>query len=123
MDHKEIRDFNRRLGKKLREVRIAHGLTQQQLGDCAGVSFQQIQKNENGQNRISAERLFRISKRLNVPIGFFFDGAADQAHSRLLPSETIRLAADIDRLPDTAIIHNVRSLVGAISNAWGRHAK
>jgi transcriptional regulator with XRE-family HTH domain len=49
------------------------GITQGDLGDKIGLTFQQIQKYERGANRISASRLFEISRALDVPITFFFE--------------------------------------------------
>ena len=48
-----------------------------------GISFQQLQKYENGQNRISAGRLFGIAKALNVPVGWFFEAPAPLAELEL----------------------------------------
>ncbi len=61
------------VGKRLRQKRDLAGLSQERLADHVGVTFQQIQKYENGQNRISASRLYEFSKILKVPISFFFD--------------------------------------------------
>ncbi len=49
------------------------GLTQEKLADLIGVTFQQIQKYEQGKNRISAARLYDLSIILQTPIQFFFD--------------------------------------------------
>ncbi len=54
-------------------------MTQQQLGDKVGVKFQQIQKYENGANRISASRLWDIAAVMEVPVSFFFEGLDGQA--------------------------------------------
>jgi transcriptional regulator with XRE-family HTH domain len=61
------------VGARLRQRRTLLGMTQTNLGDAIGVSFQQMQKYENGANRISASRLFDLSRILDVPIQFFFD--------------------------------------------------
>ena len=50
-------------------------MSQSQLGDALGITFQQIQKYEKGANRISASRLQHISQILQVPVPFFFEGA------------------------------------------------
>jgi transcriptional regulator with XRE-family HTH domain len=50
-------------------------MSQEKLGDLVGVTFQQIQKYENGSNRISAGRLYQVSAVLELPIMFFFEGA------------------------------------------------
>ena len=63
------------VGKKIRSQRILLGLSQTELGDKLGITFQQIQKYERGANRISVGRLKRIADIFDVPIYFFFDGA------------------------------------------------
>ena len=49
-------------------------MSQQKLGEALGLTFQQVQKYENGANRISASRLQQISETFQVPIEFFFEG-------------------------------------------------
>ncbi len=61
------------VGARLRQRRTLLGMTQTNLSDAIGVSFQQMQKYEKGTNRISASRLFDLSRILDVPIQFFFD--------------------------------------------------
>ena len=51
-------------------------MTQQQLAQAVGIRFQQIQKYESGANRISASRLWDLSRALDMPVSFFFDGLA-----------------------------------------------
>lgn len=60
------------VGRNLRNQRVYKGMTQKKLGEHAGVTFQQIQKYENGHNRISASMLYRLSKTLDMPIQSFF---------------------------------------------------
>lgn len=62
------------VGKRVRHRRWMVGMTQQQLADAVGIKFQQIQKYETGMNRISASRLWDISRTLGVSIDFFFEG-------------------------------------------------
>ncbi len=61
------------VGVQLRQRRTLLGMTQTNLGDAIGVAFQQVQKYERGTNRISASRLFNLSRILDVPVQFFFD--------------------------------------------------
>lgn len=63
------------VGQRIRARRQSLKLTQTQLADSIGVTFQQVQKYENGANRVSAARLWAISEVLEVPISFFFEGA------------------------------------------------
>jgi len=62
------------VGQRLRLRRQLRNVSQEQLGDEVGVTFQQIQKYENGRNRISASRLYRLALVLDVPVDWFFDG-------------------------------------------------
>lgn len=61
------------VGARIRRRRALLGMSQEQLGDALGVTFQQIQKYERGANRVGASRLFDISRVLDVPISYFFE--------------------------------------------------
>ena len=61
------------VGARLRRRRTLSGMSQTTLGDAIGLTFQQVQKYERGANRISASRLFGLSRVLDVPIEYFFD--------------------------------------------------
>ncbi len=61
------------VGARLRQRRTLSGMSQTTLGDAIGLTFQQVQKYERGANRISASRLFDLSRLFDVPIQFFFD--------------------------------------------------
>ena len=60
------------VGSRIRKFRKGRGMTQAQLGEKLGVSFQQVQKYENGKNRVGASRLQMISTALDVPVGHLF---------------------------------------------------
>ncbi len=60
-------------GARLRVRRTLLGMTQTNLSDAIGVSYQQMQKYECGKDRISASRLFALSRVLDVPVQHFFD--------------------------------------------------
>jgi transcriptional regulator with XRE-family HTH domain len=62
------------VGQRIRIQRLAAGLSQSELAERIGVTFQQVQKYEKGMNRVGAGRLTKIARVLNVPIGSFFDG-------------------------------------------------
>jgi len=66
------------IAKRIRALRLERGLTQVELGNFLGVTFQQFQKYERGVNRVSAGRLQRIASVLDVPVTFFFTGAHEQ---------------------------------------------
>ncbi len=65
------------VGERVRLRRTLMGLSQEALGDELNLSFQQVQKYERGTNRISASRLYEISRILDVQISYFFEGIAD----------------------------------------------
>mgnify|MGYP002784433501 FL=1 len=62
------------VGERLKQLRNKLKLSQTKLGEMVGISFQQIQKYEKGQNRIPASKLFEFSEVLNAPITYFYDG-------------------------------------------------
>ncbi len=64
---------DRHVGARIRERRIMLGLSQQQLAQMIGVTYQQAHKYERGLNRISAGRLYEIAQVLSVPISWFFE--------------------------------------------------
>jgi transcriptional regulator with XRE-family HTH domain len=61
------------VGACLRLRRAELGMSQAQVGEAIGVSFQQIQKYERGTDRVSASALFELSRVLDVPVSFFFE--------------------------------------------------
>ena len=88
------------VGARIRGRRIMLGLTQQQLAELIGVTYQQAHKYERGINRVSAGRLFEIARVLSVPVGHFFEGIGEEGvrpvnpHQRML-LEIARNFADI----------------------------
>ncbi len=61
------------VGSRTRQRRTLLGMTQTDLGDAIGLTFQQVQKYEYGKNRISASRLCDLCRVLDVSIQYFFD--------------------------------------------------
>lgn len=70
------------VGKRVKLRRNILHITQQQLGEMLGLTFQQIQKYEKGGNRIGASRLWDISKVLGVPVGFFYEEIDDETDAQ-----------------------------------------
>ena len=69
------------VGGRVRMRRLFLGLSQEKLANAIGVSFQQLQKYERGTNRISASRLYALSKFLGVPVSWFFEDAPSERRS------------------------------------------
>ena len=55
---KRSNDIDELVGRNIRLLRLSRGMTQTELAEAIGATFQQIQKYEKGQNRTSAGRLF-----------------------------------------------------------------
>lgn len=70
---------DRHVGRRVCEKRISLGYNQSDLGRALGLTFQQIQKYEKGVNRISASKLFDISRFFKVDVSYFFEGLSDGA--------------------------------------------
>jgi transcriptional regulator with XRE-family HTH domain len=62
------------VGRNIRIYRLAKGLSQTELGEKLGITFQQIQKYEKGTNRVGSGRLYQISTILDMSVMSFFDG-------------------------------------------------
>lgn len=83
------------VGLRIRQRRILLGLTQQQLAEMIGVTYQQAHKYERGVNRISAGRLYEIAQVLGVGVGYFFEGVNGDGQ-RLL-NQRQRLCLEVSR--------------------------
>lgn len=70
------------IGRKIRALRLERGLSQSNLADGIGLTFQQVQKYEKGTNRVSAGRLQKIADLLNIPVTFFYGEMSAGARPR-----------------------------------------
>ncbi|WP_343031177.1 helix-turn-helix transcriptional regulator [Roseospira navarrensis] len=113
------------VGDRIRLRRAMLRLTQQDLAQSIGISFQQLQKYERGANRVSASRLFDIANHLDVPISFFFQDIDDDLlrqrgfsgqHAEVDPaltSEALRLMTAYNRLPNDAVRQKILEFLTA----------
>jgi transcriptional regulator with XRE-family HTH domain len=81
------------IGRRVRAGRLAHGISQENLAESVGVTFQQIQKYENGTNRIGTGRLYAIGKFLQLPVAYFFEGL-DKEPSRSGENSNIEMISE-----------------------------
>ncbi len=82
------------VGGRVRDRRTLIGMSLEELGKHVGLTFQQIQKNEKGMNRIAASRLWVISLVLGQPISWFFEGIGERKRKGddlLAKRETLKL--------------------------------
>jgi transcriptional regulator with XRE-family HTH domain len=111
-------------GSRIRMFRKGRKLSQAQLGKKLGVTFQQVQKYENGKNRVGASRLQMISTALDVPVGqFFTDGAGTGRRSAKPPAfdpQALRFAEAFIRLNDSALRNSILDMVEAMARKTPR---
>lgn len=74
--------FDAVLGTRIRAARNQCSISQQELGAKLGVSFQQIQKYEQGRNRVSCVAIIKIAEALSQPISYFLDEAPFKPNSK-----------------------------------------
>lgn len=86
--------IDRHVGSRVRMRRVMLGMSQEKLGDALGLTFQQVQKYEKGINRIGASRLQQISRILDVPPAYFFEGAPAVEPRASLESGFMHVAED-----------------------------
>jgi transcriptional regulator with XRE-family HTH domain len=118
------------VGLRLRERRIVLGMSQTKLAATLGLTFQQVYKYEQGKNRISAGRLYDLSRFLGVPITFFFEGivgssptaplASGRHNDPLDPREATELFAAYRAIPDSVVRRRLRQLRDRLFRLTGR---
>ena len=84
-------DIDRHVGARMRERRIMLGLTQQQMAELIGVTYQQAHKYEKGINRVAAGRLYQMARVLGVDIGYFFEGLHENGAFHASPQQRMLL--------------------------------
>ena len=84
-------DTDRHVGARMRARRVMLGLTQQQMAELIGVTYQQAHKYEKGINRVTAGRLYRIARALGVGVGYFFDGLGRDNAFKATPQQRLLL--------------------------------
>ncbi|MEE9544052.1 MAG: helix-turn-helix transcriptional regulator [Rhodospirillales bacterium] len=126
------------VGCRVRARRIGRGMSQKKLSQVLGLAFQQIQKYENGSNRISASNLYKIAKALNIGVAFFFEampesalkaspprgpGLADRDSARFEPDpmisrQTIQLTRNFCRIGDPRLRKRVLAFVKILADSF-----
>jgi transcriptional regulator with XRE-family HTH domain len=114
-----ITDADIYTGRRIRTLRLAAGLSQTEVGDALGITFQQIQKYENGTNRVSSGRLTELAKFLDLPVTAFFKNGHDQrvpdVDTMLRTNNGIRLARAFSKINDSEMQLRIVRLVEAMT--------
>lgn len=103
-----------RIGKRVKSRRLEVDLSQEKLAELVGVTFQQIQKYENGVNRIAASRLWEMSKALGVPVGYFYEGLSSAIGPGVAEESAPDLVYDMMATPEG---QRLLQIFGAIKSA------
>ena len=116
---------DRHVGERIRHRRAEMGLTQEDLGRVLEISYQQIQKYETGANRISAGRLFEVSRALTVEVSYFFDDYDGAKPAATLPHgghnrAAIELVRNYLELKDETLRNAVTTLLRALREQQAR---
>ena len=101
------------VGRNVRQLRARRRVSQLELGEALGLTFQQIQKYEKGTNRVSASKLHQIAVFLGVDISELFEGTGiSQFTNRVeLSPEAYELAVSFDRLSSIAGKQAVKTIL------------
>src|SRR6516165_6100688 len=107
------------LGKRIRLRRVEQKISQTELADKLGISFQKVQKYEKGMNRVGAARLQQIATALGVPVSFFYDGdsKAREVESLLFLDSafSLRLLRAYSKIKDQTVQRQLVSLMESIA--------
>ena len=126
MASKAADPIDKHVGARVRTRRTLIGMTQRQLAKALGLTYQQIQKYEDGRNRIGASRLHQIASILEVPLPFFFQGMArpdtepeDPPDAPDFPAmlgsaEEVQLVVSFGKIKEPAIRRSILQLVNAV---------
>jgi len=113
------------VGRNILIYRLAKGLSQTNLGNKLGITFQQIQKYEKGTNRVGSGRLYQIGIVLNVSVMSFFEGVEtaaskkDASPFRLLADPlSLRLVQSFSEIASPRTRSAVVALIERMSLSW-----
>lgn len=127
MSQRSTGEIDSIIGAKIRMYRKAAKMSQSDLAEGLGVTYQQIQKYENGTDRVSAARLYMVAQTLGVPVSDFFaeadTDAADEGrglNAALQMSEFLRIGAKFPRIQDPAMRKSIADLVETVAEAGRR---
>ena len=109
---------DKQIGDRIRSQRIVRKMSQEQLGNCLGVTFQQIQKYEKGVNRVSGARLVTLAEALKTSISALLDapiGGNDREMASIMQfmttPEGVRLAKAYMKVPKGQGRHTIIAMV------------
>jgi transcriptional regulator with XRE-family HTH domain len=127
MPVKAINPVDEAVGARIRLLRKRHKMSQEKLGTALGVTFQQVQKYENGKNRVGASRLHQVAIALNVPVAELFGGApktsnaSSATQSVLFDPQALLLAEAFAKISDEELRSSLVDVAEAMARKSGSH--
>jgi transcriptional regulator with XRE-family HTH domain len=121
MSSKQQDPLDIEVGRRVRSVRLEKGMSQEKLGNQLALTFQQIQKYENGTNRIGAAKLQRIAQILGVSVSALYPdpvpaGRNSQEVAELIDTgSTLRLLRAYSRMRSPSLQRALTTLVEEIA--------
>lgn len=119
---REPTEIDVEVGRRIRLIRKTRGMSQTQLADAAGVTFQQLQKYERGTNRVSASKLVQVATHLGIPasqlLGEGEEAAVDGVRLTAVPPispELLELASALQDIRAPKVRRALRQLVRALA--------
>lgn len=118
------------VGQRIKTRRVGLRISQTEIGNALGVTFQQVQKYENGANRVGASNLYKMAQALDVEVSYFYEDmpsssklkslsdnpAASFEHDPMSQPESIKLVHNYFRIISPAVRNRVFQLVKSISD-------
>jgi len=118
------------VGQRIKARRVGLRISQTEIGNALDVTFQQIQKYENGANRVGASNLYKMAQALDVGVSYFYEDmpssaqlkslsdnpAATFEHDPMSQPESIKLVHNYFRIISPAVRNRVFQLVKSISD-------
>jgi transcriptional regulator with XRE-family HTH domain len=108
-------DVDKVIGLNIRRNRIDAGITQVEVAEALGMSYQMIQRYEQGKARVPAEKIVSLSIALAADVASFFDGVDTNVAPLKTTKEAIKVRDEVSKIEDPrqlrAILELVRSMV------------
>jgi transcriptional regulator with XRE-family HTH domain len=115
-----VNEFDRQVGRRIRQLRVVAGKSQSELAQLLGLTFQQVQKYEKGINKISVENLWRLGQHFGVTLAFFVEGGElpglperNGEHGRL----RLELSRALEQVGSVRVLRGLLALVRSFDRA------
>jgi transcriptional regulator with XRE-family HTH domain len=120
--NEDIHPVDRLVGRRVRLLRKCQGMSQTELANAIGLTFQQVQKYEKGTNRISASKLYEIAQALNVEVAALFadatpsEVAGDGEAETAMPTRTnLQIVRTLSQVRNARVQRKVLELISALA--------